>query len=816
MSIQATVAKGRRLALFAGIVVASIADPAAIAAAAGTEALAIAVADPARTADESKSSARAPFAMLIARVYVNTVNKGDVAILRDAQGHVLVPVAELDKWGLALPRTAPVIIDGERYTAVADVEGLEVRFDPKRVTLELQVAAQALPKTAVNLGPQHRPGVVYPAENSFFLNYGLNASGDDSFGQRRYQFATELGARTGNWLFYNTTDDQWGNGTPGRFTRLLTNVQYEDRPNLRRLTLGDFFTPTFDLATSVPLGGASFTKFYSMDPYFIQYPTAAFQTQVTFPSTVQVRVDGNLIAQRQVPPGPVDITNITGVTGGQNVSVVIRDPFGREQVLQRPFFFATNAGLAQGLHEYSYNVGFLRRQYGIASGDYGPLAAAAFHRYAFTDQLTLGLRGQATQDLYNIGPFGTFQNPAGIFGVGASIGGRDSRAGPAASAAYSYTGGNFSLNVGLQYLSRDFAQLSDLESAFRARSNQYVSGSVYSPTLGTLTATYTSLAFYDAPKTRLWNLNYTRGMLGGKALLALDYARTLEPQSSYVWLLSLRYFFDSNTSFVAAAGGTRDTNTQALSLEKAIPQGEGLGYTLMGGHVGDGSDAAFGRAFVQANAAHATFGAEYARASRQGAAPGLSQVFVAGSIGAVGGSVFAGRPIQDSFALIRVPGLREVPVYANGWYAGKTDASGEVVATNIASYYDNFIAFGTGELPLDFVFPSSEKVISPPLRSGTLVAFVVKRNHAVYGALVELRDGQRRPLEFREIRLTRGDVVIQGFTARRGEFYIEGVEPGQYRLVLEGTPACSARIVVPDPAEAMTDVGSVVCGDGQR
>src|SRR4029453_905562 len=198
------------------------------------------------------------------------------------------------------------------------------------------------------------------------------------------------------------------------------------------------------------------------------------------------------------------------------------------------------------------------------------------------------------------------------------------------------------------------------------------------------------------------------------------------------------------------------------------------------------------------------------------AGPGLSQLFVAGSIGAVGGSLFAGRPIQDSFALIRVPGLRDLPVYANGWYAGKTDASGEVLATNIASYYDNFIAFGTGNLPLDFVFASSEKVISPPLRSGTLVTFAVKKNHAIFGALVELREGKMLPLEFREIRLTRGDAVIEGFTARRGEFYIEGVEPGPYQLVLDRTPACSAHITVPDPAEAMTDVGTVICEPAQR
>jgi hypothetical protein len=37
--------------------------------------------------------------MLIARVRVNTVNKGDIAILRDARGHTFVPLADYAKWG---------------------------------------------------------------------------------------------------------------------------------------------------------------------------------------------------------------------------------------------------------------------------------------------------------------------------------------------------------------------------------------------------------------------------------------------------------------------------------------------------------------------------------------------------------------------------------------------------------------------------------------------------------------------------------------------------------------------------------------------
>jgi outer membrane usher protein len=398
-----------------------------------------------------------------------------------------------------------------------------------------------------------------------------------------------------------------------------------------------------------------------------------------------------------------------------------------------------------------------------------------------------------------------------------SVGGHDGNAAPAATAAYSYTGGNVSLNLGASYLARNYAQLSDIGSTFRSRSNQYASGSVYSPIFGTVTTTYTALTYYDNPQTRIWNTSYTRGMLDGKLLVSLNYTRTLEPQSSSTWLLSLRYAFDSETSLTAAAGGSGGLHTQSLSLDKSVPQGEGVGYSLTGGHFSDeGSDGAFGRAFVQANAAHATFGADWARASRPEGGPGFSQLFVAGSIGAVGGSVFASRPVEDSFALVRVDGMRDVPIYANGWYAGKTDARGEVVATNIASYYDNFIAFGTKDLPFDYVFPTSERVISAPNRSGTLVAFEIKKNRAVFGTLVESRGGKRQPLEFREIMLSRGDAVIRTFTARRGEFYVDGVTPGPYELRMGGDATCTARITVPDPAEAMTDVGSVVCEPAPR
>src|SRR5664279_3893940 len=58
--------------------------------------------------------------------------------------------------------------------------------------------------------------------------------------------------------------------------------------------------------------------------------------------------------------------------------------------------------------------------------------------------------------------------------------------------------------------------------------------------------------------------------------------------------------------------------------------------------------------------------------------------------------------------------------------------------------------------------------------------------------------------------LERVDAPIQAFTARRGEFYAEGVEQGDYRLRTDGAPRCAENIEVLGPAEPMTELGNVV------
>ena len=715
-----------------------------------------------------------PFEPLIARVVVNTVNKGDAALLRDAHGLLLAPARELSQWGVKLGDAARVTIVGESYVVLARLPDVEVAFDEKTVTLELKAAAKTLPESTIDLAWQRRRDVIFPADSSIIFNYGLSAQGDETFGSPRYQAATEFAARTGSWLFFNTTTFQRGTGVDHGVTRLVTNAQYDDRANLRRAIVGDFFTPGLETTSSVPMGGLSFAKVYQMDPYYVQYPTAGFTTQVTLPSTVDVRIDGNLVAQRQVQPGPLDITNVTGAAGQRNVTVTIRDPFGREQVLGQPFYFS-QFGLAKGLQEYSYNLGFLREQYGVSSNEYGPLAGAAYHRYAFTDEITLGLRGEATDKLANLGPFGSILLPSmGILGLGASGSLKDGASGYSGAASYGYGRGPFYLSLASRYFSKEYGRLADAFTEVRPRLDGYATASVFFPQIGSLSAGYSTVRSYTTPDSTFWNLGYNRSLWNGKAILSVNYTHNEQPSSDHVWSLSFTYYLDRDYAAVGRVGGSRNANAESIALQKIVPRGEGFGFNVEAGRAErEGTTAAVGRGSLQVNATHATFGMDYARASEQGVAPGFSRAFVAGSVDYAGNTIIAARPILDSFAVVKVGDLPDVPVFANNWLMGRTDAEGKVVATDLYAYYDNYISFGAKNLPVNYQFPASVRVISPLPRSGSLLSFPVRKSQAVYGRLVEERDGRELPIELRELKITRNGQSVDSFTARRGEFFLE-------------------------------------------
>ena len=56
-----------------------------------------------------------------------------------------------------------------------------------------------------------------------------------------------------------------------------------------------------------------------------------------------------------------------------------------------PYYLALGT-LAKGLQDYSYNIGFIRQNYGTESWDYGQPSLLFRHRLGVTNWLTVGAR----------------------------------------------------------------------------------------------------------------------------------------------------------------------------------------------------------------------------------------------------------------------------------------------------------------------------------------------------------------------------------------------------------------------------------------
>jgi outer membrane usher protein len=115
------------------------------------------------------------------------------------------------------------------------------------------------------LAPQRRQNVLRPTDPSAFLNYRLDYSSVVG-AKGALALNTETGLRLGNWLFTSEHTSLFGSAN-GRFTRLMSSLNYDRRDSLQRLILGDFLTASDDLGGGLNLGGISLSKRYDMDPY---------------------------------------------------------------------------------------------------------------------------------------------------------------------------------------------------------------------------------------------------------------------------------------------------------------------------------------------------------------------------------------------------------------------------------------------------------------------------------------------------------------------------------------------------------------------
>jgi outer membrane usher protein FimD/PapC len=559
-----------------------------------------------------------------------------------------------------------------------------------------------------------------------------------------------------------------------RFVRLNTSLAWDDRQTLRRVIGGDFIAFSGDLGSRIQLGGLSLSKVYRIDPYFIRYPLFDISGMASLPSDVELYVDGVRVRSERFAPGEFELRNFQSIGGAQTIEVVVRDALGRELRIVSPFYF-TDQLLRRGLHEYSYNLGLLRRDFGQESNSYADLAFSAFHRYGLTDALNLGLRGEAGDGLANLGIESAVKTGSlGLLRLEAAGSRDDEDSGGAGFLSYEYTNRRFRGRLALQGFSAGYRTLSDTSTTTFRRKRNLLAGIGYvTPQLGSFGLDFARSENHSGPERETLTFSWSR-RLWKRAYLNATLRQIKENETTHEAGVNLSWYLGRDHSVSAALRREGDSSIQTLEARRNTPAGVGTGWNVRGERTDlEGSQLYLLNAVAQHNARLAILRGDFSLGRSETLSTEDLRLSVAGALVQVGDTFALTRPVRDSFALVSVGDAEGVGVYVNGQTSGRTNRRGKVVIPDLSSYYENQVSIEDKDIPLDYLMPRVRLNLSPPLRSGSCLNFPLQRYQAFTGTLSIAEETGATPLAYAELSLDTPAGPVIFWTGGEGEFYLD-------------------------------------------
>lgn len=704
------------------------------------------------------------------------------------------PAVPREAWrriGLADPPPAPVTVDGRAFHPI-DRAGLRWTVDEPTQTLVLTAPASVFEGRSASLAAAG-PSSGGSAGRGAFVNYDVfvQSAGRGIATQALLEaaaFGDGVSARHAVLVRDNV-------GLPS--VRLDSQLAFEEPGRGSVLRLGDAIAEPGSWGRALRFAGLQWSSDFSLRPDLQTMAAPVIRGETVVPSTVDVLVDGGRRLQTQVGAGPFELTDVPVVNGRGEVRVAVRDLFGREQLAVLPYY-ASPALLRAGLSERSFEVGAVRKDYGVASQRYGRAFASATERRGLDGGWTRELRGEVSGRgaTGGIGLAWPLPGAAGLARVGAVASRVGSRSGGLLEAAASHQSSAWSASVHWRSASRSFAQLGPARGT-NPRTDVVLSASAGWHRVG-FGATVVQRSDHEGRRSG-WiaaNASHRLGAASSLGVVVLHGRRTNERLAQLVFSVAV----DARQVVSVAASGDRAGARQAVQWQRAAAEPGDLYLRALAEHgPTDRQQADVG---CELPLAELTAGV-----SRSGRAI-ERRVGVAGSVAWAGDRVFAGRSIDDSFAVVQVADYAGVTVLLENRPVAATDARGWAFVPGLRGRESNRLSIDAGEIPDDAEVDAAERQVVPPARSGVVVSLPVRRTAAARFRLVDTSGTALPPGALGRVE---GDG--QRFTVGYdGLAYVGGLQRLQTATVQWPDGACRMRLEAPGGASpGPHDLGTLVC-----
>jgi outer membrane usher protein len=304
---------------------------------------------------------------------------------------------------------------------------------------------------------------------------------------------------------------------------------------------------------------------------------------------------------------------------------------------------------------------------------------------------------------------------------------------------------------------------------------------------------------------KLLRVGYTVNVTS-RAQLSATATRVARAGSPIAWEGFASVTFALGWRTVASTVTSVDAAGEALTsvnVQRSLPLGPGFGFRIDA----DAQDPYRSQGIFEVQGRRGIIGV---RGDASQGEKTIGTVNLAGSIVAIGGEVLLSRPVDDGFALVKVPNSRGVRVLANNQLSGRTGRRGSLFVPDLRSYLSNPIGIVQDDLPVEVKLGAISQDIAVPYRGGAVVVFEADIIRALTG---RLDTGGKAP-EYGTLSVTVGATEFSSPLNASGEFYFEDLPPGDH----PGTASwsghtCRATIHMPVKAPPLTDAGVVACVD---
>lgn len=719
---------------------------------------------------------------------------GGALFVEGPEGRLAIQLALLEAWRIRTAVASVLTFQGAPYYPLDTIPGASFSLDRDALSLALDVPPDQFVDYVAPAAPTERPIPV--AGTGGYLDYDLLYQAGSGL-QDGLGGLLELGGfhagSTGSSSFL--LEDLTTAPDVIRLDSTLSRDFLDRRTTLR---LGDTISTGGALASPVRMAGIQYGTNFATDPSFVTFPLPTIGGLARQDSVVDVFIDNVQRDTRSVPPGPFALENLPVVTGAGELQLVVTDLLGREQMVTQSYYVSSRL-LKPGLHDFGYELGATRRDYGRESFDYGDAFASATHRYGFSDRLT-GEAHAGLEPTTQTGALGGswLFGEWGVVSAGTGLGhSDDDGAGWLGQIAYEYDSASFAFGARTRYTTDGYREPGADEEA--ARSDQ-ISLNLDFGDYGRFGMLFLNRDGRDTEDAT--TLATTYSLAFGPGSLTLRAAQLFRPNDelavSAIYTIPLG---QRRSASVEALKRGSDYGTAASFRQTRGASDLGLDYRIAA-ETGTRDDSIEGRLSYQT-----TVGAAELAAERFNGDNAL-RAGVNGSLALVDGKVAPSRRVDRAFGLVNLPGFPDVRVYLDNRMAGRTDGSGRLLLPSLRPYEGNRVRLDVHDLPLDAEITTAEVEAVPYDRSGMTIEFPLER---MTQATATLRGADGEPLPT-GLRLRSSDGKVTAWVARDGFSEVRGVGPAPTTITAEvGDRLVRCPLPAAQPNEILADLGVVEC-----